>query len=393
MSIKNPKISVIIPVYNTENYLEECLDSILNQTFKEFEVICIEDKSTDNSANILKDYAEKDERVKIIFNEENIGQAESRNKGIEEACGEYISFIDSDDKIDLEAYEKLYNFSKESNQDLILFDTVRYGDKGEIWPSTLHIKSIQGEKIEKTNILEHEEFIYDTGPWNKLIKTSFLKNSNIRFINKLYEDLLFSMELFISTNSVGVYPEVKYYWRKRRNKLNKSVTQDRTNIKNIKDRIFIINEIWDLFDSSEKYKCLLNPYYCKLLDIDFRVYINQIDKGDEEYRHLILNEIKPMLKEIPEEAFECLNSQEKLRYELLIKEDIENLIYIIEQEKENKKLEKRNEKLDKKNEKLEKENEKLEKENKKLKREIKDIKSTKGWFKYKKDNVYKRLVK
>ena len=98
-TITEVKVSVIIPLYNVENYLKQCLDSVVNQTLKEIEIICINDGSTDNSKQILEDYARKDDRIKII-NRKNSGQGVARNVGIKYAKGEYIGFVDSDDWVD-----------------------------------------------------------------------------------------------------------------------------------------------------------------------------------------------------------------------------------------------------------------------------------------------------
>ena len=100
------KISVIIPVYNSEKFLKKCLDSIINQTLNDIEIICIDDGSTDKSLRILNNFADKDNRITII-NQKNSGPSAARNKGIENAKGEYIGFVDSDDWIDLDFYEKL----------------------------------------------------------------------------------------------------------------------------------------------------------------------------------------------------------------------------------------------------------------------------------------------
>ena len=116
----NPKISVIIPVYNVEDYLEECLDSIINQTFKDLEIICINDGSQDNSLNILEEYAEKDNRIKIITTK-NQGLSAARNRGLENITGDYVYFIDSDDYLELTAFEELYAVSEEKSLDLIHF--------------------------------------------------------------------------------------------------------------------------------------------------------------------------------------------------------------------------------------------------------------------------------
>lgn len=133
--------------------------------------------------------------------------------------------------------------------------------------------------------------------------------------------MLFSMQLFTSTNSIGIYPNAKYYWRKRE-KSNKSTTQNRTSIKNIEDRILIIKEIINLFNSQKKYKPLINQLYKKLVEIDFRLYINQIDKGNDEYKNILSSKINPLLKSIPQEVFKNIEFINRIKYNLLINEQI-----------------------------------------------------------------------
>ncbi|MBR3628081.1 MAG: glycosyltransferase family 2 protein [Elusimicrobia bacterium] len=113
-----PKISVIVPTYNVEKYLSQCLDSILNQTFKDFECICINDGSTDNSLSILQKYASKDNRIKII-NQENKGLSGARNAALKIVTGKYITFVDSDDFVSSDYLEKLINLAEKENSDIV----------------------------------------------------------------------------------------------------------------------------------------------------------------------------------------------------------------------------------------------------------------------------------
>ena len=123
--MSNPKISVILPVYNVEKYLRECLDSIINQTLKEIEIICLNDGSTDNSLSILKEYASKDNRIKII-DKENEGQGYARKVGFDSATGECILFCDSDDYYsELTAFEELYNYIEKVKVDVVIFESIR----------------------------------------------------------------------------------------------------------------------------------------------------------------------------------------------------------------------------------------------------------------------------
>ena len=128
-----PKVSVIIPVYNTEKYLRRCFDSVVNQTLSDIEIICINDCSTDNSLEILQEYASKDKRIKLIDFKVNKGAAIARNIGIDAATGEYIGFVDSDDFVDLDFYEKLYKKAAETGADavkgkLFLYDNEKKTD-------------------------------------------------------------------------------------------------------------------------------------------------------------------------------------------------------------------------------------------------------------------------
>ena len=130
----------------------------------------------------------------------------------------------------------------------------------------------------------------------------------------------------------------------------------------------------------------MDNLYKKLLEIDFRLYINQIDRANDEYKKVILDEMLPILKTIPDNVFENLNSLEKIKYDLLLSEKIDELEYLTSKQREHKKLKKQNSKLTKKTK-------KQKDKNKKLKKEIKVLKSTKGWIKYKLNNIYNRLFK
>ena len=121
------KVSIIISVYNAEKYLKECLDSAVNQTLEDIEIICVNDGSTDDSLNILKSYAEKDSRVKV-FTQPNKGQGAALNTALDNVRGEYVLNIDCDDWIELDACEFLYNKSKELNLDLLFYCGVVYNE-------------------------------------------------------------------------------------------------------------------------------------------------------------------------------------------------------------------------------------------------------------------------
>lgn len=150
------KISVIIPVYNVEMYLEQCVNSVMNQTLDDIEIICVNDGSTDNSLHILKELATKDKRLKII-NQENLGLSEARNRGIKEAIGKYISFIDSDDWIDVDFLEKLYSAAEENQADIAAAGIIKHFANGKT-------KKFISFKKYKTTINNSQKFIMLQAP-------------------------------------------------------------------------------------------------------------------------------------------------------------------------------------------------------------------------------------
>lgn len=176
------KVSVIIPVYNVEKYIKKCLDSLINQTLKEIEFIFVNDGTPDNSVKIIKEYQKKDKRIKL-YEKANGGQASARNLGLKYAKGEYIAFIDSDDYVDLELYEKLYNRAKKDDLDIVLCNFyLTYPDK--------IIEASNNITDESEKELTPSEYIMSTpSPCNKIIKRKYLEKQQFSFPEGIiYED-------------------------------------------------------------------------------------------------------------------------------------------------------------------------------------------------------------
>ena len=221
------KVSVIIPVYNVEKYLERCLESLVNQTLKDIEIICVNDGSTDNSLKILEEFAKKDERIKI-FNRENKGQSAARNFGIEHANGEYIGYVDSDDWVDLDFYEKLYNAAVKYDADIVAADFVRKNDKKH--KIRLNLKS---EKV-YTGIEEKIEVchaIKEGCIWNKIYAKNILEN--LKFVEGMYfEDGLFTLKALYNSNKLVTVLNTFYYYF-----VNSTSTVKKMNRKKLNDKI------------------------------------------------------------------------------------------------------------------------------------------------------------
>lgn len=185
------KVSVIIPVYNTEKYLRKCLDSVCNQTLKDIEIICVNDCSPDNCLDILREYAENDDRIKIIDFAENKGAAAARNAGIEQAQGEYLGFVDSDDFIDLDFYEKLYNKAAETGAD------VAKGNYKSAADGSVDYSLNEKVKEDKNNFA----FAYCSA----IFKRSVIINNNILFpyLSDM-EDPVFTFNFALSANKAEI---------------------------------------------------------------------------------------------------------------------------------------------------------------------------------------------
>lgn len=201
------KISVIIPVYNVEKFLSQCINSIINQTYKNLEILIIDDGSTDNSCEICKKFAKHDKRIRII-RQKNAGVSAARNNGLVHASGDYIHFIDSDDYIDLDYYEKMMNTNKKTNADIIAgCVTSQNGSFYEIEYKTKSILTSLTEKFITTNALSN------CVVWRYLFKKSFLQTNHLVFaVGRIFEDMLFIPDAIRMANCVLTVPGAYYHY-------------------------------------------------------------------------------------------------------------------------------------------------------------------------------------
>lgn len=183
-----PKISVIIPVYNVEKYLCECINSIINQTFKDFEIIFVDDGSTDKTLQILKNYKDNDTRI-FILQQHHSGAAEARNNGIKLARGKYIQFLDSDDYFEPTMLEELYHNAEKYNADLTVCSAKKINEKGTVTENGNPLWPLYLDKVPLNRVFAPEEFpddifnLFCVVPWNKLIKKDLITNHGLRFQN------------------------------------------------------------------------------------------------------------------------------------------------------------------------------------------------------------------
>ena len=211
-----PKVSVIIPVYNVEKYLRECLDSVINQTLRDIEIICINDGSTDNSLEILKKYAQKDNRI-VLINKENEGAGEARNKGLEKAQGDFVIFFDSDDYMATDCLEKLINKAQKVNADITICRSYRFDDGKDNF--TIMNWAIKDKFLPQATFCPKEipskVFQFCVGwPWDKLYKREFVVNNNLKFQNLRHSnDTFFVLFSLCCATSITIIQDALVYHR------------------------------------------------------------------------------------------------------------------------------------------------------------------------------------
>ena len=217
----NPLISIIVPVYNTEEYLQQCIDSILEQTYSTLEIILVDDGSTDLSGSICDIYATKDSRIKVIH-KKNCGLSAARNTGLDTASGDYICFVDSDDYIDTKLCERIVNILSETCVDIVAFDIALVDEKGKDIGS---IESSHGlfadKKVALRELLSNHLNNY---AWNKVYKRCVF--DDVRYpVGYTWEDLGTTYKLLLNANSIFCTPEKLYYYRQRKGSIIHSITR------------------------------------------------------------------------------------------------------------------------------------------------------------------------
>lgn len=194
--------------------MKECLDSIMNQSLREIEIIIINDGSTDNSREIILGYAEKDSRI-IFMDSVNEGVSSARNKGIDKATGKYIGFVDADDYIETTMYQRLFDIAEEKLAPLAICNAMEVSDKVE-FKGRLPLKNECVLVSDKAGLLlDFLSFKYDSANWNKIYATDIIKHNNLEFEKQLsiWEDLLFNLQFVAYVNKIVVLKEGLYYYR------------------------------------------------------------------------------------------------------------------------------------------------------------------------------------
>lgn len=267
--MQNKLITVVVPIYNVEKYIKQCLDSLVNQTYKNLEIICVDDCGTDNSMNIVEGYADKDSRIKILKQSENRGQGEARNLGIDNANSEYIYFIDSDDFIEKNYIKELVDIVEKENVDLVCnVNILKYYGENDFKNKQLKDKNqfILNKKLEWNDKLLK---VLPISAWCKLYKTDLLKTNKIYFANnKLkFEDFYFWYILKNQLKNIYIFYGSTYFYRQRN---DSTMSVNKYNKNDCFDSLYIIELLYKYYKENNILdKCSipfgwLNKYFKKM---------------------------------------------------------------------------------------------------------------------------------
>lgn len=286
-----PKVSVIVPVYNSEQELRDCLDSLVEQTEKDIEIIVIDDGSTDNSPEIEAEYQKKYPNVKVYRNERNLGQSETRNRGIELAEGDYIAFLDSDDYVNPGMYEELYQAAVDNNMPELIVTGLSFVKGNEYRKKDLTFIGKQSTTIIHPMDTPDQVFFESPSLCNKLFRKDTVKNYKFLDVSA-WEDIAFSYSRFMEANTVISKPTLNYFYRR-----NASLKSNGVSAQNFKENdkitdIFIVaDELEEELKRNGKY-----PFFAdQIRALQIACCLQRVDEVNEWQESTTKEKVKDMM--------------------------------------------------------------------------------------------------
>ena len=309
-----------MPVHNVAEYLPAALDSALSQTFKELEVIAVDDGSTDSCPEILRDYARRDYRVRVL-RQDNAGQGIARNVGVQHARGEFLTFLDSDDVVPLDAYGAMVEGLRASGSDFSVGNLrrLRHGElQRMIWSRTVHLRDRIGTTIE-----EFPAAMQDIIACNRMFRTAFWRDRVGDFQGGIaYEDHVPMLTAYVRARKFDVLQRVTYHWRIREDLT--STGQQKARIGNLRDRIAVKEEARQLLQE-EASEAVYAAWVGRALEVDFPPFLPFALTGDEEYRSLLAQTYRTFLDRVTPAALEHVRVAMRVRAHLAAQERWQDL--------------------------------------------------------------------
>ncbi|MGW0535772.1 CDP-glycerol glycerophosphotransferase family protein [Streptomyces sp. NPDC003032] len=332
-----PRLSVVVPVYNVELYLDECLESLAAQTFKDFEVVMVDDGSTDGSAAIAERFAAADPRFRLI-SQENKGLGAARNTGVREMSpdSEYLAFVDSDDTLPATAYALLIETLDETGSDFAAGNVTRFRSAGYV-QSPVHRVPFAATRL-RTHVSRFRPLLTDRTAWNKVYRRSFWEKHRLAYPEAmLYEDAPVSVPAHYLADSVDVLSEPIYNWREREIG-ERSITQNRTNPQGLIDRVKSIRMVREFLlarvGDDPMYAEHLRVYDHNALAEEIPLFWKVLPGSDAAYQEAFLEHVGRLVREIGQDAVRALHVPHRLKLYLTVHRRLDELIGQLEFEKE-----------------------------------------------------------
>jgi CDP-glycerol glycerophosphotransferase len=325
-----PRISVVVPIYNVEDFLDPCLTSLAEQTVTDLDVVMVDDGSTDRSADIAREWERSDGRFRLVTRP-NGGLSAARNTGADHAEGEYLAFVDSDDVLPPNAYELLLGALERTGSAFASGNVHRLTRFGAS-QSKFVARTFDQTRF-KTHVTKFRPLLYDRTAWNKLWRRSFWEKHGFRFPEgRLYEDIPVTLPAHFLAKSVDVIADTVYLWRIREGG-ELSITQRRLEPRALLDRLQSVSEV------SERLRSL-GPrgakgwYEQTVVADDLRYYLNALDIADDEYRALFMDRVNAYLDRASRRVFDNLPAIDRLKWYLVRKRLVPELVEVLQFEKQ-----------------------------------------------------------
>ncbi|MHC0433387.1 bifunctional glycosyltransferase/CDP-glycerol:glycerophosphate glycerophosphotransferase [Streptomyces sp. O3] len=330
-----PRLSVVVPIYNVEVYLPACLDSLAAQTFRDLEVIMVDDGSPDDSAAIAAEYAERDPRFKLV-RKENAGLGAARNTGYEHMSpeSEYLAFVDSDDLIPPDAYRLMVSTLDASGSDFVT-GNVHHINATRVWQSPMHRILARGA-VQRTHVTHDRRLLTDRIACNKVFRRTFWEKHQFVFPEGvLYEDTPVIVPAQVLADAVDVISEPTYYWRLRDGEAAPSITQQRTEPKAVRDRTAAVESVSRFLAAQPGPECaeLKREYDRTALTGDLRIFLRVLPDGDEEYRAEFLKVVNGYLNQVDPQVVLNLPASLRVKWFLVRKHAMGELVEMLNGER------------------------------------------------------------
>ncbi|MGW2343045.1 bifunctional glycosyltransferase/CDP-glycerol:glycerophosphate glycerophosphotransferase [Streptomyces sp. NPDC001661] len=330
-----PRLSVVVPFQNVEQYLEECLRSVSRQTFEDFEAILVDDGSTDGSTELAAAHCRRDPRFRLVRQEAH-GPGHARNTAIRAADpgAEFLAFVDGDDVIPDYAHELLISTLENSGSDFVS-GNVRMMNSQAVWPSNLHHEHLKRDR-RRTHITHDQDLMYDRTVWNKVFRRSFWDRARITYPEGvLYEDIWVNLYAHYSAAAVDVVSTPVYFWRRRDGGAAPSITQANHALTNVRDRIAAVREVSAYLGSRTEpgFAEHKRRYDEAAIGVDLMHHLNAMPEADEECRAHFLEHANAYLATTDPAVLDGLPATTRVKWHLVRARKMDELLEVLEFER------------------------------------------------------------